>query len=115
MIDHSEKAGMLFVLTHAPLSGSLARESLDAVMTAALLNQAVSLLFVADGVYQLSQTEFADQLAALLDLAPMELYAAEDDLQSRRLCQQHLSLAVTALTPDQLQALFARHSQILSF
>jgi tRNA 2-thiouridine synthesizing protein C len=112
-MDHAQKADLLFVLSHAPLGGTLARESLDAVMTAALLNQTVSLLFLADGVHQLRQEEFVKQLESLMELAPMSIYANEDDLQARNLGEAQL--AVTQLKNEQVQSLFKRHTQILSF
>ncbi|MCW8193476.1 hypothetical protein F6455_01585 [Proteobacteria bacterium 005FR1] len=114
-MTEEQAPGLLFVLSHGPLSGALARESLDAVMTAGLLNQAVSLLFVADGVYQLVEGEAATKLTSLMELAPIQLYAAAGDLQSRGLSTANLPLAPTALNNSEIQALFARHHKILSF
>lgn len=114
-MTEEQPTGLLFVLSHGPLNGALARESLDAVMTAGLLNQAVTVLFVTDGVYQLLQSESADQLSALLDLAPMQFFAAADDLQARGLATEHLAVPTSALDKAEIQALFARHHQILSF
>jgi tRNA 2-thiouridine synthesizing protein C len=44
---------ILFVISQPPQRGALAREVLDAVLVAGVFEQRVTLLFVADGVYQL--------------------------------------------------------------
>jgi tRNA 2-thiouridine synthesizing protein C len=52
----------LFVLRQAPVGGFQASEFLDMVMTAAAFDQAVSLLFLDDGVLQLLRGQGPDAL-----------------------------------------------------
>ena len=48
---------ILCISRHAPYSGNLAREALDTVLAAAVFDQAIGLLFMDDGVYQLLQEQ----------------------------------------------------------
>lgn len=106
----------LFVLSHAPHSQSLAQDCLDAVMTAALLNQLVSLLFVSDGVYQLAESAWATKIQSLCELAPVELYVAKQDMETRQLGLESLHAGeARQLDKAQLAALFDHHHRVLSF
>lgn len=84
-------------------------------MTGALLNQTVSLLFIADGLYQLTEPASRARIESLKELADIALYVTEGDLAARHLTLDTLGLDATALRPDETGAFFDQHDQILSF
>lgn len=114
-MNEAAQAECLFVLSRAPHSHSLARDCLDAIMTAGLLNQSVSLLFVGDGVYQLTERDWAGQIAALGDFSPLNYFVAAEALLERGLAPADCHLQARALDGRELSRLFADHSHILSF
>lgn len=118
MQSDAQQQKILFVLSHPPQNGTMAEDCLDAVMTAALLNQVVGLLFVGDGVYQLTEPSWAAKLASLAELAPLKLYAARQDLALRQL---ELANSAGGLGPveklegSKLATLFDGYDRVLSF
>jgi tRNA 2-thiouridine synthesizing protein C len=94
------------------------------VMTAAVFDQRVKLLFCNDGVYQLLADQdgtacgmktLARQLPAL-DLYGIEqVYVAESALQERGLQERDLLQAVTVLSCDQMRILIAESNAVLVF
>lgn len=119
-----DKKSLLIVLRQAPYGGQAARESLDAILTAAAFEQPLSLLFIDDGVYQLladqqPQQIEAKNLAATLPVLPMydveHIYADEHSLQQRQIDSVDCLLPVKPLTLPAVQKLFAEHEVILSF
>lgn len=81
----------LLILQQSPYQSSLAREALDFALASAAFEQKVSLLFLADGVFQLlkSQAAVAGKKSIEKTLAGLELfdieevYACEDSLSHR--------------------------------
>lgn len=114
-MNESLQQRFLFVLSRAPHAHSLARDSLDAIMTSALLNQTVSLLFVADGVFQLAEENWAGQIATLSEMAPIELYVSRHDMKERSLSSADLRLQARILEKAALSRLFDDHDRVLSF
>ncbi|MCV6605105.1 MAG: DsrE family protein, partial [Porticoccaceae bacterium] len=53
---------LLFILRSAPYGSSLAREGLEAVLAAASLGQNVSVLFMDDGILQLTRHQQPGQI-----------------------------------------------------
>lgn len=117
MQSEAQQQHILFVLSHPPQSGSLAEDCLDAIMTAALLNQSVGLLFIGDGVYQLSESTWAARIQSLGDLAALDFYVAKQDSTTRQLTLEKFGSGtpVKELEGAELAALFDRYDRILSF
>jgi tRNA 2-thiouridine synthesizing protein C len=107
---------ILFVLSHAPYNQSLARDCLDAAMTAALLNQSVGLLFIAEGIYHLAESGAAAGIQTLQELAPVALYLVKQDVEARQLQLEGVDPAdVTVLDAAQVAALMDQYDRVLSF
>lgn len=118
MQSDTRQQKILFVLSHPPQNGTVAEDCLDAVMTAALLNQLVGLLFVGDGVYQLTEPSWAARITSLGELAALKLYAAKQDLEIRALEPRSSDNglgSVEELEGVKLAALFERYDRVLSF
>lgn len=93
----------LFTLREAPHSGTQLQEKLDIILTAAAFDQAVSLLFMDDGIFQLKKHQQAhryglkDTLAIFNALAIYDihhLYIEAESLQERGLKPIDLALPV---------------------
>lgn len=106
---------LLFVVSRAPHSDSLGQDWLDAAMTGALLNQLVSILFIGEGVLQLSEPAAAAKIQTLLELSPINLLAAKDDMQQRQVEPGNFVTAVQTLDANQVAAQFDAHDRVLSF
>ena len=114
----------LIVCRHPPYGESYAREALDLALAAAAFDQAVTLLFLGDGVTQLlnahdsaaiDEKSFEKQLSALPLYDVDTLYADAAALQRRGLTAADLSLPVLMLSEAQISALFDDHDVILNF
>lgn len=112
---HSAQQNILFVFSHGPHSGSLANDCLDAAMTAMLLNQSVGILFVADGVYQLAESTWAERILSLRELASLELCAAKRDLDRRGINPDSLAADARQLDDTEIASLFDQYHRVLSF
>ena len=94
------------------------------VMTAAIFDQKVKLVFCNDGVYQLLSGQngaacgmktLAQQLPAM-DLYGVEhIYVEQSALQERGLQERDLIQAVTVLPYDQMQSLIAESTAVFVF
>lgn len=120
----SQQARILLVLRHSPYSSQIAREALDAALTAAAFEVPISLLFINDGVYQLLHEQRPEQLPAknisktLPALALYDIdrvYAAQACLETRGLPLDRFVLDVEVMDANGVAALFHQHPHILSF
>ena len=105
----------LFVVQHAPHSGSATQELLDMLLTTAAFDQAVAVLFMDDGVFQLKTQQqpephgFKDTLAMFNALPLYEvqpLYVELESLQERGLTAADLNLSVELIPRAQVAQLF---------
>ena len=120
----SSKKDWLFITTRSPWTSTNAAACLDMVMTAAIFDQKVSLIFCNDGVYQLLEGQdggacgmktLARQLPAM-DLYGVEnIYAAQSALQERGLQERDLIQAATMLSCDQMKSLIAESLAVFVF
>src|SRR5690606_13065 len=91
------------VCRRAPYSGSYPREALDTALAAAAFDQAVSLVFLGDGVWQLLKGQQPEgksvekQLGALPLYDIDRLYAEAESLAQRGLESADLALPVQVL------------------
>jgi tRNA 2-thiouridine synthesizing protein C len=117
------RKNFLFVLRHPPHGGIHVQESLDIVMTTAAFDQAVRLLFLDDGVFQLKR----DQEPAAIGfkhIAPIftalelydieELWVEEESLRERGLTAEDLILPVRLLCRCHVAAFVRSHDVVVS-
>lgn len=85
----------LFVMRHPPQAGLRVRETLDLILTTAAFDQAVTLLFLDDGVYQLQRDQNPSEPPQVAPLfAALELYDVEPILvEAESLAERGLTLA----------------------
>src|SRR5688572_30951323 len=116
MVTATPKGHLLFLTTRSPWTSASASSCNDMVMTAAIFDQSVKLLFCGDGVYQLLKNQdgtacgmktLAKQLSALDLYGIKQVYSEKSALQERGLQERDLLQAVTALSCDQMRSLIA--------
>jgi len=115
---------LLVLLTQPPLSGTAAKEGLDAALVSATFEQKTALAFIGEGVLQLVKNQQPDQLQlkgiqAMLKALPFyDLHAVYTDalaLQQFGLNSDELLLKNQPATAEQLQQLIANSSNTLVF
>jgi tRNA 2-thiouridine synthesizing protein C len=116
---------LLFISRHAPYGSSLARDALDAVLTAAAYDQDISLLFMDDGVFQLLKQQDPEPLeqkniAATLPALPLydveNIYVHWESLEKRAITPADLVLdTVQIIDSRAIGELFHQQDQLLSF
>lgn len=89
----------LFVVTRMPNQGLHVTESLDMILTCGAFDQAVSLLFLDDGVLQLKRQQ---QPELLLHKDHSAIFQALDLYNIQTLYVETESLLALGLTPDDL-------------
>ncbi|WP_226960736.1 sulfurtransferase complex subunit TusC [Thalassotalea sp. LPB0316] len=109
--------------SHAPLNSTHAKESLDLALILGSYEQATSLFFIGDGVWQLipqaiSQTGAKDFLKTLnaLEFYDIEhIYVCKNSLLQRQLSEHFALDNVQVLSPDVLANKVAEFTTILKF
>lgn len=114
---------LLIISRQAPWSGPSAREALDIALAGGAFDLPLGMLFLDDGVFQLSGQQRPDQLqlknlAANLQALPMfgveELFACGHSLAERGLSAERFELPVQVLDAGALRALIARFDQVVT-
>ena len=115
---------LLLLIRHSPYGSSLARASIDVALAAAAFDQAISLLFVGDGVLQLlpeQQTERQGVRNLGKLLASLPLYDIEQvyvDAEAARRYQLDLNTAplkAQALDREAMSRLLLTHDHLMGF
>lgn len=115
---------LLFVLRHAPYGNSLAKEATDAILATSVYEQALSVVFIDDGVFMLTNNHHSDQIAQksiakMLAAFPIydisQLFVCARSLNARGIDASSINHNLTILEPDALQQLFHQQDHILSF
>ena len=118
------KKSFLLINRQAPYGSSAARDALDVALTASVFEQDISLLFLADGVFQLLKDQQPQgigqkNLAANLSALPMydidQIFVSASAMKERGLDKAQLSLPAELLDDQQIAALISRHDQVMSF
>lgn len=111
----------LFIISKSA-GGVPVQEALDQIMSAAAFDQAVSLLFIDDGVFQIKKNQRPDELGLKATTAIFEaleiydvnaFYAETESLELRGLSAQDLCLPVKLLARNQISAFIKQHERIL--
>ncbi|MCF5294539.1 sulfurtransferase TusC [Pseudomonas syringae] len=115
---------LLVVPRQSPWSGPGAREALDIVLAGGAFDLSVGLLFLDDGVFQLSPQQSPDalqqkDLTANLKALPMfgveDLYVCGQSLAERGISLGALSEEMSQLTTRaELSALFDRYDEVIT-
>jgi tRNA 2-thiouridine synthesizing protein C len=110
---------ILYLISHPPGRGALAREMLDALLVGAVFDQRVSVLFADDGIYQLlggaaPESSIARSFAALPTYDVSAVYVVEEDLVQRGLTLAALSVPVRALARADVRTLIAAQEVVMN-
>jgi tRNA 2-thiouridine synthesizing protein C len=114
----------MFVNRTAPYGTVYALESLEVVLITAAFDQAVSLVFIDDGVWQLKKGQqtkgietknFSPTYRALEDYDVEKLYVEREALDARGLTEDDLIVGVNVLSASELGTLMAEQDVVLSF
>jgi tRNA 2-thiouridine synthesizing protein C len=114
---------LLIISRQAPWSGPGAREALDIALAGGAFDLPIGLLFLDDGVLQLSagqkpgdlqQKDLSANLQALSMFGVEALYASARSLRERGVNEQTLNLAVDVLDDSALTALIDRYDQVIT-
>ncbi|ROM70727.1 sulfurtransferase TusC [Pseudomonas brassicacearum] len=115
---------LLLISRQAPWSGPGAREALDIVLAGGAFDLPIGLLFLDDGVFQLTSGQNAKavqqkDLSANLQALPMfgvdDLFVCADSAAERGVALDTLALAdMKALSTPQIAALIDRYDQVIT-
>lgn len=114
----------MFVNRKAPYGTVYALESLEVVLITATFDQDVSLVFLDDGVYELTKGQntkaigvknFSPSYRALEGYDVEKLYVERESLEARGLTESDLLVPVEVLDSAQMAALMAEQDVVLSF
>ena len=115
---------LLFIFSHTPYGSSTAKEGLEAALAAGAFDQDVSILFIGDGVWQLTQSQDTSasnrknhqKMAQALPVFGIEhIYVDQDSLTERGLALSELALNGAATSSSDTIALMKNAKHILSF
>lgn len=115
---------LLIISRQSPWSGTSAREALDIVLAGGAFDLPIGLLFLDDGVFQLSpeqksaavqQKDLTANLQALTMFGVEELYACEQSLTERGIAVTNLDEeSLHRLPPAEIAALIDRYDQVIT-
>lgn len=114
---------LLIISRQAPWSGPGAREALDIALAGGAFDLPIGMLFLDDGVFQLSTHQQPNalqqkDLGANLQALPMfgvdDLYVSARSLRERGLAEERLALAVEVLDDQALRDLLQRYDQVIT-
>ena len=123
-MSSSSKKNQLVLIRQAPYGSSLARAALDAALAAAAFDQAVTVLFLGDGVLQLlpgqdSTAIDAKNIGKLIASMPLydieNIYVDATALARFALPVEDLPQAVTPLDDTAIHRLITDHDHLLGF
>ena len=119
-----DKKKLLFIIRHSPYGNLLARESLDAVLATSVYEQALSVLFLDDGVFQLltqqtTESNTQKNISKLLSAFPLydinTVFVCQSSLRQRGLDTTALCLAAQPLNSDEIQTFMKQQDQLICF
>lgn len=115
---------ILFAFRHAPYGNNLARDGIDAVLAASVYDQALSVLFMDDGIFQLTRQQNSvgieekniEQLLSAFELYDIhQIYVCSDSLAIRGMTVEDLNMGGELLSTEEVHQLFTEQDHILSF
>lgn len=124
MSTSNQSNDILILQRQAPYGNSLARDGIDFVLTSAAYDQNISILFMGDGVFQLTQKQVSTDIqlknhAGALEILPLydveQIFIVKEDLEARNLVQTDILDIAHIITRDQAKAMIHRHSKVIGF
>lgn len=115
---------ILVLQRHAPYGNNLAREGVDYILTCAVYDQDLSILFMGDGVFQLIDNQQSAQINLKTHLGALKLfelydiqniYAIAEDLAERNINQQMLGINPNIISRNEAKLLIEQQQHILGF
>ena len=115
---------LLYLMRRPPHGSIFAQEGLETVLIGAAFEQAVSLLFLDDGVFVLKRgqapaaaglKDFARGFRALPDYEVERLWVEDRSLAVRGLTAADLLMDVEVVTPQQAGEIIEAHDVVLTF
>ena len=111
----------LFIFRRSPRGGVIDREMLDQMLTLAAFDQAITVLFVDEGVYRLTRDMDATasilKPSELLDLLAFydidSVWVEEESLMQRDMSLDDACVSVRIMPRETVAGLLARHDVIL--
>jgi tRNA 2-thiouridine synthesizing protein C len=119
----NEAKSLLLICRQPPMAGPQAREALELALAGAAFELPVSLLFMDDGVFQLSPAQNAaalEQKSLAANLQALELFGIEDcyvcqhSLQQRGLDAASLQPSAKPLDETALRSLLSNYSLVMT-
>ena len=112
----------LFVMRHLPHISAHVQETLDQMLTAAVFDQSVSVLFADDGVFQIKQGQIpamtlkntAAMLLALEMYDIKKLYVEAESLSERGLTANDLMMKMELISRADVGEMIKRHDVVIS-
>lgn len=124
MNTNKQSHDILVLQRSAPYGSSLAREGLDFVLTSAAYDQNISILFLSDGILQLSVNQNSKAIGlknhkGALDVLPLydieNLYAIEEDILERGIKPEQLIDGIKIISRSKGKALISKHNKVIGF
>lgn len=124
MMEGGEIKKFAYVNRKAPYGTIYALESLEVVLIGAAFEQDVSLIFIDDGVFQITKGQdtagiemknFSPTYRALEMYDVEKLYVAKESLEARGLTEDDLLVDVTVMSAAEIADLMEEQDVILSF
>lgn len=115
-------ARLIFVFRTPPYSTPTAQEGLDALMAAAIFDQAVAVIFMGDGVFQLHNNQAPsngkNQMKMLQSLAMYDIdqvFVQSSALHERHMLSDNLSITCTPLSDQAIHHMMSNAAHVFSF
>lgn len=113
---------LFFIFRSAPYSTAKAQEGLDALLAATVFDQAVSVLFMGDGVFQLSNDQapvqgknFKKMLQSLALYDIENIFVQASALSERKLSPETLAINGRLVDEAEIHRMLSCAQHILSF
>ena len=119
----ADSKSFLMITRSSPYSGSAAQEALDIALAAGAFNQNFAVLFMDDGIYQLTKEQHTDELGQknLSKTLPMlelygasRLYVEQTSLERRELTAADLALNADVINGAAISALVSATDIVFS-
>lgn len=115
-------AHLVFVFRTPPYSTPTAQEGMDALLAAAIFDQRITMIFMGDGVFQLSRNQSPvsgrNQMKMLQSLAMYDIdqiFVQSTALHERGMDSEDLNINCTTVSDQAIHQMISGASHILNF
>lgn len=115
---------LLYIVSRAPYSNAVGQEALDAILIGASFEQAVTVLFMHDGVFQLHANQgvgnselkqYTKAFDALEDFGIAQVVCHDLSLIGRGLSQNNMMRRVDLATSEQVKTMISKADKVFTF